>query len=193
MKDLFINVRGSKIHYIEEGNGKPFLLFHGARFNAYTWVETKTVEAIASAGFRALSIDFPGFGKSQNGEFESLSSFIKDFMNSMEIKSAYLLGASMGGEAVLGFAVDNQDMVDGLVLVGAVGVSAYEKKLKNLEGKPVLLIWGEKDSVSPRKNAEVILSHVKSAKLVTVGKQHACYLDDSTRFNREITKFLKGE
>jgi len=193
MKDTFIEVKGSKIHYVEEGDGKPFLLFHGARFNAYTWVETKTVEAIASAGYRAISVDFPGFGKSENGDFESLSDFIKDFMSTMNIQKAYLLGASMGGEAVLGFAVENPNMVEGLVLVGAVGVPSYESKLKNIDGKPVLLIWGEKDSVAPRKNAEIILSHVKTAKLIIVGKQHACYLDEPSKFNQEIVKFLKGE
>ncbi|QIW24894.1 alpha/beta hydrolase [Sulfolobus sp. S-194] len=193
MKDNFVNVKGAKIHFIEEGEGKPFLLFHGARFNAYTWVETGTVSSIASARFKAISIDFPGFGKSQNGDFDSLSSFIKDFMDTMNIEKAYLLGASMGGEAILGFAVDNPNMVEGLVLVGAVGVPSYESKLKNLDGKPILLIWGEKDSISPRRNAEIILNHIKSAKLIIVGKQHACYLDDAKKFNEEIVKFLKGE
>ena len=193
MQDRYVDVKGAKIHFIEEGSGKPFLLFHGARFNAHTWVETKTVESIANAGYRAISVDFPGFGKSTNGGFESLSSFIKDFMDTLGISKAYLLGASMGGEAVLGFAVDNPDMVDGLVLVGAVGVSAYKDKLKNLVGKRILLIWGEKDSVSPRSNAELIMKTVNTAKLVIVGKQHACYLDDNVSFNNAIVNFLKGE
>ena len=193
MKDTFVEVKGSKIHYVEEGNGKSFLLFHGARFNAYTWVETKTVDTIASVGFRAIAVDFPGFGKSESGNFGSLSDFIKDLMTTMNLQKAYLLGASMGGEAVLAFAVENPAMVEGLVLVGAVGVASYESKLKNIDGKPVLLIWGEKDSVSPRRNAELILSHVKTAKFITIGKQHACYLDDPNTFNQQIAKFLKGE
>lgn len=193
MQDRYVDVKGAKIHFIEEGSGKPFLLFHGARFNAHTWVETKTVESIANAGYRAISVDFPGFGKSTNGDFKSLSSFIKDFMDTLGISKAYLLGASMGGEAVLGFAVDNPDMVDGLVLVGAVGVSAYKDKLKNLVGKRILLIWGEKDTVSPRSNAELIMKAVNTAKLVIVGKQHACYLDDNVSFNNAIVNFLKGE
>ncbi len=97
----------------------------------------------------------------------------------------------MGGEAVLGFAVDNPDIVDGLVLVGAVGVSAYKDKLESLVGKRILLIWGEKDSVSPRSNAELIMMAVNTTKLVMVGKQHACYLDDNLGFNNAIVNFLK--
>lgn len=193
MKDDFVSIKGTKIHFVEEGNGKPFLLFHGARFNAYTWVETNTVKSISSSGFRAISVDFPGFGKSQSGNFSSLSEFIKEFMQIMNIQKAYLMGASMGGEAVLGFAVNNPDMVEGLVLVGPVGVPSYESKLKNLDGKPLLLIWGKNDTVSPRKNAELILNHVKTAKLVIIGNQHACYLDDPMSFNEQIAKFLKGE
>ncbi|MEM0131026.1 MAG: alpha/beta hydrolase, partial [Saccharolobus sp.] len=42
LQDKFIEISGAKIHYIEEGNGKPVILFHGARFNARTWEETGT-------------------------------------------------------------------------------------------------------------------------------------------------------
>lgn len=99
----------------------------------------------------------------------------------------------MGGEAVLGFAVKNPNMVDGLVLVGAVGVASYKEKLKNLEGKPILLIWRKRNSVSPRSNAELIQKLVSTSKLVIIGKQHAYYLDDPVGFNSAIAKFLKEE
>ncbi len=188
----FVKVNGAKIHYIEKGNGRPVVLHHGARFNAMTWEETGTISAIAESGFRAISVDFPGFGKSEKGSFMSLSEFIGEFVTALNLEKPILLGASMGGEAVLGYAVDNRERVGGLILVGAVGVTNYENKLSRLDGLPVLLIWGRNDNVSPKRNYETILKHVKTARLEIVGSQHACYLDDPKDFNDKIKEFLKG-
>ncbi|MUN29320.1 alpha/beta fold hydrolase [Sulfuracidifex metallicus] len=192
LEDKYVEVNGVKIHYLEKGEGKPFLLFHGARFNAYTYKETGTIDAIAEVGYKAISVDFPGYGKSSSGNFGSLSDFINSFVDTMKLDKPILLGASMGGEAVLGFAVTHPEKVRGLVLVGAVGVPSYEKYLPKLDGKPVLLIWGSQDSVSPRSNAELIQRYIKTSKFYNVGKQHACYLDDANGFNVKIKEFLKG-
>ncbi|AWR97033.1 alpha/beta fold hydrolase [Acidianus sulfidivorans JP7] len=191
-QEKFIEIDGAKIHYLELGNGKPVVLHHGARFNAFTWKEVGTISAIAEVGYQAISIDFPGFGKSSSGKFNSLSDFIGKFIDTLKLQKPILLGASMGGEAVLEYAVDHADKIGGLILVGAVGVSSYETKLHNLDGLPILLIWGKHDSVSPKSNAQLILKYVKSAKYVNIGNQHACYLDDPTGFNEQIKEFLKG-
>ncbi|MCQ4344785.1 MAG: alpha/beta hydrolase [Sulfolobaceae archaeon] len=192
MSEEFITVKGARIRVIREGQGKPVFLFHGARFTADTWVSTGTVKAIADAGFQAISVDFPGYGKSERGNYTILSEFIRDLVQTLGVTRAYYLGASMGGEAVLGFALNNPEKVEGVILVGAVGVDKYKEKLVYLSGKKVLLIWGKEDTVAPIKNAKLITDAVPTAKLVYVGRQHACYLDDPEGFNKEIINFLKG-
>jgi len=192
MPEEFITVKGARIRVIREGQGKPVFLFHGARFTADTWVSTGTVKAIADAGFQAISVDFPGYGKSERGNYTILSEFIRDLVQTLGVTRAYYLGASMGGEAVLGFALNNPEKVEGVILVGAVGVDKYKEKLVYLSGKKVLLIWGKEDMVAPIKNAKLIMDAVPTAKLVYVGRQHACYLDDPEGFNKEIINFLKG-
>ncbi len=192
MPEEFITVKGARIRVIREGQGKPVFLFHGARFTADTWVSTGTVKAIADAGFQAISVDFPGYGKSERGNYTILSEFIRDLVQTLGVTRAYYLGASMGGEAVLGFALNNPEKVEGVILVGAVGVDKYKEKLVYLSGKKVLLIWGKEDTVAPIKNAKLITDAVPTAKLVYVGRQHACYLDDPEGFNKEIINFLKG-
>jgi Predicted hydrolases or acyltransferases (alpha/beta hydrolase superfamily) len=192
MPEEFITVKGARIRVIREGQGKTVFLFHGARFTADTWVSTGTVKAIADAGFQAISVDFPGYGKSERGNYTILSEFIRDLVQTLGVTRAYYLGASMGGEAVLGFALNNPEKVEGVILVGAVGVDKYKEKLVYLSGKKVLLIWGKEDTVAPIKNAKLIMDAVSTAKLVYVGRQHACYLDDPEGFNKEIINFLKG-
>ncbi|QGA53426.1 alpha/beta fold hydrolase [Sulfolobus sp. E5-1-F] len=190
--DKFVVVNGHKIHYIESGDGFPVLLFHGARFNAETWVKTNTVNVISTSGYKAISVDFPGFGSSERIEGISLSEFINLFMKTLGINKAILLGASMGGEAVLEFSLKYTEFVSGLILVGAVGVEEFEDQLSKLNNAPLLLIWGSHDTVSPKRNYELILNKLRNARLEIIGKNHACYLDDPNMFNDKLISFLKG-
>ncbi len=189
LEDRFINIGDANIHYIEAGEGKPVLLFHGARFNCRTFDETGTIEAIASANFHAISVDFPGFGKSSNMNI-SLSEFINTFVDAMKLENTVILAASMGGEAVVGFAVNHPEKVQALILTGAVGVSEYENKLSNIGDKPMLLMWGKNDLVSPVNNYQLLIKYNKNAEFYNVGRQHACYLDDNNSFNSHISDFL---
>lgn len=190
MEDHTLQLNGAKIHYIEEGIGIPVLLLHGARFNATTWVETGTVRAISEAGYRAVSLDLPGYGKSERGSFGNFTEFLHAFISQQSLREPILLGASMGGALALDYAL--RYSVKGLILVGAVGVAERRAELVSLKEVPSLLIWGKRDSVSPPENYRAYLGAVPGAVLRHVGDQHACYLDDPISFNRELTGFLKG-
>lgn len=192
LEDKFIKVKGSNIHYIEKGTGDPVILLHGASFNARTWEEVGTIDAVAEAGYRAIAVDFPGYRKSQEGPFDGMQNFVYDFVTTMGLSKVVPIGASMGGEAALGFAIEHLNLIKGLVLVGAVGVRYYRSKLFTLEGIPILLIWGKKDAISSPDNYRMILESVKTAKLLHIGIRHACYLDEPTKFNEEIKKYLQG-
>lgn len=190
LQDKFLEVKGTKIHYIETGNGNIVMLFHGSSFDARVWEKTDTIKAIADLGFRAISVDFPGWGSSEKGNFSSLSEFIADFIEAMNLKQqkVIMLGSSMGAEAVLGYAVKN-DEIGGIILVGAVGVQRYENELKNIKDVPALLVWGAHDNIAPESNARLIMKYAKS-EFVNIGNRHACYLDDKKMFNEKISEFL---
>ncbi|MEM0139565.1 MAG: alpha/beta hydrolase [Ferroplasma sp.] len=190
LEDKFIDINGAKIHYIESGSGIPVIMCHGARFNARTYEDSGTIKAVDDAGFRPISIDFPGYCKSENMNI-GLSTFIADFIDAMHLEPGVVLGASMGGEAVTGFAVKNPDKYIALILVGAVGVSAYKDSLPVIQDKPLLLIWGKNDAISQPENYELLEQYSKNYKFYNVGRQHACYLDDAVEFNARIVEFLK--
>ncbi len=191
LEDRFINIDDANIHYIEAGEGLPVLLFHGARFNCRTYEEIGTIETIAAENFHAISVDFPGFGKSSNMNI-SLSEFIDKFTDAMKLENSVILGASMGGEAVVGFVVNHPEKVNALILTGAVGVSEYQDKLNNIGDKPMLLMWGKNDMVSPVNNYQLLMKYNKNAEFYNVGRQHACYLDDNKSFNSHISDFLSS-
>ena len=193
MPDRYVFVRGVRVHYIEEGEGLPVVMMPGASFNANTWVQVGLVEGVARAGFRAISVDPPGQGETPQGpyEFGGRREFLEDFLPMVSFDRGVLLGASLGGYSVATYALAHPDKVLALVLVGAVGLERHAAQFKVLSGKPILLIWGSEDDVSPISNAEAVMGRVNTAELVRLGRRHACYLDDPSGFTNLVVSFLK--
>ncbi|BBD72176.1 2-hydroxy-6-oxo-6-phenylhexa-2,4-dienoate hydrolase [Sulfodiicoccus acidiphilus] len=184
--DRYAIVAGARIHYVEEGSGKPVILLHGARFNAHTWVEVGTLRALAEAGFRAVALDMPGYGQSQQSPLDP-AEFVLRFVDFVDGRAA-LLGASLGGNVALRASLKDLTKVWALVLVGAVGVVDQGEKLDFLN-LPILLVWGKRDEVSPKENYEALQR--RGAELKLVGVRHACYLDAPDEFNETVTEFLR--
>jgi pimeloyl-ACP methyl ester carboxylesterase len=193
--EKIVKISGLKIHYYDDGDGYPVLLVPGLRYNAKTWIDVGTYDTIYNEGFKVISVDPPGQGKSDKGVYDEDTEykFVNDFMNSIGIRDAVIVGASSGGYAAAGLGANYPEKVKGAVIVGGVRIINYKDKLKNMEGKPILLIWGSKDEIAPISNAQLILDNVKSSRLIYLGSQHACYLEKPKEFNDIIRDFLKNE
>ncbi|MBZ9883690.1 alpha/beta hydrolase [Mesorhizobium sp. CA10] len=59
----FIHLRGTKLHFLEAGNGQPLLLLHGNGASAEDFT-TSGIFGRAAARYRVLAFDRPGFGMS---------------------------------------------------------------------------------------------------------------------------------
>jgi abhydrolase domain-containing protein 14 len=186
-----LNCMGHPIHTLQGGPdvGPLVLLLHGKMFKAATWQETGTLTKLADAGYRAVALDLPGFGKSPAGDIEPVE-VIKVVISQAAPNGAILLGPSMGGRIALEFTLANQDLVNGLILVGAVGVQENKKRLKDIS-LPCLAIWGEKDSISPLANGHLLQQGIKDAELTVIqGASHPCYLDQPEEWHRILLGFL---
>jgi len=186
-----LNCMGHPIHTLQGGPdvGPLVLLLHGKMFKAATWQETGTLTKLADAGYRAVALDLPGFGKSPAGDIEPVE-VIKVVISQAAPNGAILLGPSMGGRIALEFTLANQDLVNGLILVGAVGVQENKKRLKDIS-LPCLAIWGEKDSISPLANGHLLQQGIKDAELTVIqGASHPCYLDQPDEWHRILLRFL---
>jgi abhydrolase domain-containing protein 6 len=95
-----VNVGGGEIHYDRAGIGPAVILLHGLFAQKEQWQDVLCT--LAAAGFDAIALDLPGFGKSDNypvtvydlnREVELLNSFI----NALKIEAFSLAGNSMGG------------------------------------------------------------------------------------------------
>lgn len=69
----YIEVHGSKIHYVDEGSGRPILFLHGNPTSSYLW--RNIIPYLKSKG-RCIAPDLIGMGKSDKPDIEYIDSLI---------------------------------------------------------------------------------------------------------------------
>jgi len=186
-----IDCGGHPVHTLQAGpdSGSLILLLHGKMFQAATWQETGTLIKLAEAGYQAIALDLPGYGRSPAADIGP-AEVLKAVINQASQNRAILLGPSMGGRVALEFTLDNQELVSGLILVGAVGIRENKERLKKIT-LPCLAVWGEEDSISPLANGRLVQQEVKDAELAIIkGAPHPCYLDQPDEWHRILLRFL---
>lgn len=87
----FIEVSGSKIHYIEKGTGDPILFIHGNPTSSYLW--RNIIPYLAPHG-RCIAIDLIGMGKSDKPDidyrFADHARYVDGFIEKMELNTSIL-------------------------------------------------------------------------------------------------------
>ena len=182
---------GHLVHTLRAGpdSGPLLLLLHGKMFQAATWQETGTLAELAAAGYRAVALDLPGFGRSPAADIKP-AEILKTALEEVSANKAILLGPSMGGRVALEFSLDNPDLVSGLILVGTVGVQENRERLPEIS-IPCLAVWGGEDTISPLANGQLLRQEITGAELAVIaGAPHPCYLDHRDEWHRILLRFL---
>lgn len=114
-----------KLRYNEAGEGHPIILLHGTGPGATGWSNfSQNMPGLAS-NFRAIALDFPGWGQSDvfdcTGESRNAANAqaIKLLMDELGIEKAALVGNSMGGAAVIEFMATWPNRVSHAVTMGS--------------------------------------------------------------------------
>lgn len=84
------------------GEGRPVVLIHGWPLNADSW--KAQVPALTGAGYRVVSYDRRGFGRSDKPEdgydYDTFSGDLDAVLTALDLRAATLVGFSMGGGEV---------------------------------------------------------------------------------------------
>jgi len=197
-----IDVSGANIFqrkYNSSVNKKNMVLIHGWSFTSKNWEDAGIFDHLASFGFNAYAVDYPGFGKSPVSEKYRLArgditrgpKFVNDYLSSLDLNHTFLLGASMGGGIAILSALEYPQKIDGIVAVAPAWIEKEELKMKALE-KPVLFVWGSDDRVVPVDLGKAYSKAVKGSKLEIVkGSGHPVYLEKTEQFLSVLDGFLK--
>ncbi len=113
-----VSVEGAALWVEIAGEGTPVVLLHPGLWDCRTWDDQWDAFA---ARHRVLRYDFRGYGRSDRPSAHSYS-HVRDLFGVMDaagMRSAALVGCSMGGGVALDAALTDPSRVNGLVLVAA--------------------------------------------------------------------------
>ena len=86
------------LYYEDQGSGVPVVLIHGYPLDGSSW-EKQTV-ALLEAGYRVITYDRRGFGKSSKVasgyDYDTFASDLKAVLDALDVNDAVLVGFSMG-------------------------------------------------------------------------------------------------
>lgn len=188
------------VHCIESDceDERIFILLHGAHFNSEIWTKVNTLKLLEAYRISFIAPDIPGFGLTPKSriysETSGLNRFILDLCTHKSARSVVFIGASMGGGIALSFAKENPPMVDGMFLVGTVGLdSPGIPEFLALLNRPVELVWGSEDKVIPVNRAKEMSRKLPNAKLFVIqGAAHPAYLTSPDVFNSHLEQWIVG-
>lgn len=90
------------LYYEDLGAGKPVVLIHGWPLSGASW--EKQVAALLAAGYRVITYDRRGFGRSAQPsggyDYDTLTTDLHKLVLKLDLREAALVGFSMGGGEV---------------------------------------------------------------------------------------------
>ncbi|UCE43109.1 MAG: haloalkane dehalogenase [Candidatus Aminicenantes bacterium] len=117
----FIDVLGTKMHYIDEGEGIPFLFLHGNPTSSYLW--RNIIPHVKPLG-RVIAVDLIGMGKSDKPDidyrFSTHIKYIDEFIRLLDLKDIVLIIHDWGSGIGFNYAMNNESNVKGIVFMEAV-------------------------------------------------------------------------
>ena len=91
-----------ELYYEDHGSGHPIILIHGYPLSGASW--EKQVPVLLGAGYRVITYDRRGFGKSsqptEGYNYDTFAQDLKKLIAHLKLKDVALAGFSMGGGEV---------------------------------------------------------------------------------------------
>ncbi len=117
------------LYYEDHGSGSPVVLIHGWPLSGRSW--EKQVPALMEAGYRVITYDRRGFGKSSQPyggyDYDTFTADLDVLLSHLDLRDVALVGFSMGGGEVARYVGRyGSDRVAKAVLAAAVPPYLYQ-------------------------------------------------------------------
>lgn len=117
------NSTSIELYYEDRGTGQPVVLIHGWPLSGASWEKQTT--ALLAAGFRVITYDRRGFGRSDQPStgynYDTFAADLKVLLETLELTDVILVGFSMGtGEVTRYLGKFGSERVSKAVVIGVV-------------------------------------------------------------------------
>lgn len=132
------NSKSIELHYEDHGSGQPVVLIHGYPLDGSSW--EKQTAALLEAGYRVITYDRRGFGKSSKPttgyDYDTFAADLHAVIQAIDLYDAVLVGFSMGtGEVARYLANHGSARVAKAVFLGSLEPFLLQTE-DNPEGLP---------------------------------------------------------
>ena len=147
-------LNGADIHIATGGvdfdpKGRVLVFLHGSGQSHLTWVQQSRF--FAHRGYSVLAPDFPAHGLSSGDPLTSIAdqaNWVVSLLDSLDVKTATLIGHSQGVLVALEAASRHADRIDALTLIaGAMAIPVNEALIDMAQSRPhkafeMMTSWG---------------------------------------------------
>lgn len=117
----FVEVNGSKMHYVDVGEGDPILFLHGQPTSSYLW---RNVIPHLQASGRCIAPDLIGMGKSDKPKidykFEDHYDYLEKFIDQLGLKNITLVVHDWGSGLGFHYAKNHPENIKGIAFMEAL-------------------------------------------------------------------------
>jgi len=122
-------IDGLRIHYLDEGEGLPIVLFHGEP--TWSYLYRKMIPPLVNAGYRIIAPDYPGFGKSDKPTdpgfytYDRHVTFMAQLIKWLDLSDATAVVQDWGGPIGLRLAMEDPARFTRLVILNTALFSGH--------------------------------------------------------------------
>jgi len=117
----YVEVLGSKMHYVDEGDGAPILFLHGNPTCSYLW--RNIIPYVAPLG-RCLAVDLIGMGKSDKPDIEYWFSdhmeYVEGFIEKLGLENLTLVLHDWGSALGFHYACNHESNVKAIAFMESI-------------------------------------------------------------------------
>ena len=117
----YVEVHGSKIHYVDEGSEDPILFLHGNPTSSYLW---RNIIPYLMPHGRCIALDLIGMGKSDKPDldyrFFDHSKYVEGFIEKLDLSNLTLVIHDWGSALGFHYAMRHENNIKGIAFMEAM-------------------------------------------------------------------------
>ena len=119
----FVELRGNRVHYTDEGQGETVILLHGTASSLHTW--NQWAQKLKQQ-YRVVRLDLTGSGLTgpdveDRYEIPDDVALLEALIQSLNLNAFHLAGSSLGGRIAWAYSLEHPEKVKTLTLINSLG------------------------------------------------------------------------